>query len=45
MISQLQPVEMEPEIGIKYSGYINNFIFVPQERSQILLTMAKLLAR
>jgi len=44
MIRELQPVEMKPEVGLKHAKYINNFIFVPQERSQILLTMAKSLA-
>ncbi len=44
MIEGLQPVEMEPEFGFKHAGYINNFIFVPEERSQLLHTMADALA-
>ena len=44
MIGELQPVDQEPEVGCKHANYINNFIFVPQERSQILSTMTKLLA-
>lgn len=45
MIDELQAAEMQPEIGLKDAGYINNFIFVPQERRQILLTMAELLGK
>lgn len=44
MITELQPVEMEPEVGFKHANYVNNFVFIPQERSQILATMAGLLA-
>ena len=40
MIEELQPVEMEPEFGFKQDGYINNFIFVPEERRQLYRTMA-----
>ena len=44
MIDELQPIEREPEVGIKHANYVNNFIFVPRERSQIFCTMAELLA-
>jgi FkbM family methyltransferase len=44
MIEELQPVEMEPEFGFKHAGYVNNFIFVPEERSQLLRPMADALA-